>query len=120
MTVMLINIIAAALMAAGMLFIAVAAIGFVRLPNIFCRLHVMGIIDTLGAPLLLLGAALTLGASLAAGKLLLGLAFLFITSPLVGHLLSRAALEAQRQSGHQPEDEHPESIPDPDLSEVAA
>jgi multicomponent Na+:H+ antiporter subunit G len=100
----------------------VAAVGFVRLPDIFCRLHVTGIIDTLGAPLLLLGAALALGPTLAAGKLLLGLVFLFVTSPLVGHLLSRAALESRRatllteQAGKRTEPTRPNQ----DYSEVAA
>lgn len=95
-------------LAAGVFFLAVAAIGFTRLPDVFCRLHVMGVIDTLGAPLILLGAALYLGPQLAAGKLVLGLAFIAITSPLVGHLLARAALEA----GHQPGViENPTEIP---------
>jgi multicomponent Na+:H+ antiporter subunit G len=86
------------LLAAGVFFLGVAAIGFRRLPDVFCRLHVMGVIDTLGAPLILLGAAVHLGPQLAAGKLVLGLVFIAITSPVVGHLLARAALEA----GHQP------------------
>lgn len=122
MIMTLVSVLAALLMAAGVLFMVVAAVGFVRLPDIFCRLHVTGIIDTLGAPLMLLGAALMLGVSLAAGKLLLGLAFLFITSPLVGHLLSRAALEA-RHAGKLPPGVDDLMRPDPkkpDLSEVAA
>jgi multicomponent Na+:H+ antiporter subunit G len=96
------------LLAAGIFFVAVAAIGFRRLPDVFCRLHVMGVIDTLGAPLILLAAAVHLGPQLAAGKLVLGLAFIAITSPLVGHLLARAALEA----GHEPGViENPAEIP---------
>jgi multicomponent Na+:H+ antiporter subunit G len=92
------HIVAALVLAAGVFFVAVAAIGFRRLPDVFCRLHVMGVIDTLGAPLILLGAAIYVGFELTAGKLVLGLAFIAITSPVVGHLLARAALEA----GHLP------------------
>jgi multicomponent Na+:H+ antiporter subunit G len=92
------QMVAALVLAAGVFFVAVAAIGFRRLPDVFCRLHVMGIIDTLGAPLILLGAAIHVGLELTAAKLVLGLAFIAITSPVVGHLLARAALEA----GHQP------------------
>lgn len=88
-------IIAGILMAAGVFFMVVAAMGFVRLPDVFCRLHVTGILDTLGAPLVLIGAAVLMGWSLTSLKLLLGIAFLFVTSPLVGHLLSRAALESR-------------------------
>jgi multicomponent Na+:H+ antiporter subunit G len=86
------------LLATGIFFLGVAAIGFRRLPDVFCRLHVLGVIDTLGAPLILLGAAVHLGPQLAAGKLVLALVFIAITSPVVGHLLARAAVEA----GHQP------------------
>lgn len=85
-------------MAAGGFFLAVAAIGFARLPDVFCRLHVTGVIDTLGAPLILFGAAVLFGPHLVSLKLLLGILFLVVSSPLVGHLLARAALEA----GHQP------------------
>lgn len=95
---MILQLLTAAALLAGVFFVAVAAMGFTRLPDVFCRLHVTGVIDTLGAPLVLLGAALHIGPQLAAGKLLLGMAFIAVTSPLVGHLLARAALEA----GHRP------------------
>jgi len=84
----------AILVAVGLFFMLVAAIGFVRLPDLFSRLHVTGVLDTLGAPLVLLGAAVWIGPSLTAGKLLLAIVFLYLTSPLVGHLLSRAAIES--------------------------
>jgi multicomponent Na+:H+ antiporter subunit G len=90
--------VAAAFMVTGAFFLVVAAIGFARLPDVFCRLHVTGVIDTLGAPLVLIGTAMFLGAQLVSIKLLLAIAFLLLSSPLVGHLLARAALEA----GHQP------------------
>jgi multicomponent Na+:H+ antiporter subunit G len=92
-------LVAIALISTGLFFLAVAAIGFSRLPDVFCRLHVNGVVDTLGGPLILIGVAVHLGPQLVALKLLLGGLFLAITSPLVGHLLARAALEA----GHQPE-----------------
>lgn len=88
------NLLGGVIVAIGLFFMLVAAIGFVRLPDLFSRLHVTGILDTLGAPLVLLGAAVWVGPSLAAGKLLLAIAFLYLSSPLVGHLLSRAAIEA--------------------------
>ena len=81
-------------MGAGLFFMLVAAVGFVRFPDVFCRLHVTAILDTLGAPLVLLGAAIVTGLTLTSAKLVLGILFLFTTSPLVGHLLSVAALES--------------------------
>lgn len=92
------SILTVVLLGTGLFFLVVATIGFVRLPDVFSRLHVMGIIDTLGVPLVLLAGTVHLWPGLPAVKLVLGLLFIAITSPLVGHLLARAALVA----GHQP------------------
>lgn len=91
------DIVAVVLLLAGGFFMVVAAVGFIRLPDLYCRFHVTGILDTLGAPLMLLAVAVHVGFGLTFGKLILGLVFLFITAPLVGHLLSRAAVEAGYQ-----------------------
>ncbi len=92
------ELVSALVLGIGIFFVAIGAIGFLRLPDVFCRLHVTGVVDTLGAPMIMLGAAIHLGAQLVSLKLLLGIGFLVITSPLLGHLLARAALE----SGHKP------------------
>jgi multicomponent Na+:H+ antiporter subunit G len=89
--------VASLLVGVGLLFMIVAALGFIRLPDVFCRLHVTGIMDTLGAPMVLLGAAVWNGWNLTSGKILLALVFLFVTSPLVGHLLSWAALRSRHE-----------------------
>ncbi|MBI4564723.1 MAG: monovalent cation/H(+) antiporter subunit G [Planctomycetes bacterium] len=86
------------LFATGLFFQLVASVGLVRFPDLYCRLHVVGVTDTLGGPLVLLGAAFHLGFSLTAFKLLLAIGFLYLTCPLVGHMLARAAMEA----GHAP------------------
>lgn len=93
------EVVASVFVAGGVFFLVVAAIGFVRLPDVYCRLHVTGVIDTLGAPLVLLGAAIYMGVDLVAAKLILAILFLTVTSPLVGHLLARAAV----QSEHDPD-----------------
>lgn len=95
---MTLSLIAAICLAIGLFFVLVAAVGFVRLPDVFCRLHVTGVLDTLGAPFVLLGTAIHIGLSLVTFKLLLAIIFISVTSPLVAHLLARAALEA----GHKP------------------
>lgn len=86
----------------GLLFLLVAAIGFMRFPDVYSRLHVTGVMDTLGAPLILLAAAIHLGASLDAAKLILGIMFLYVTSPLVGHLLAKATYESEHGSTEAP------------------
>jgi multicomponent Na+:H+ antiporter subunit G len=95
---MLSHLVVALLLVTGIFFLLVGAIGFARLPDVFCRMHVTGVLDTLGAPLVMLATAVYLGFSLVSLKLVLALLFLSVTSPLVGHLLARAALEA----GHEP------------------
>ncbi|HSJ23681.1 MAG TPA: monovalent cation/H(+) antiporter subunit G [Longimicrobiales bacterium] len=92
------HVVVGVLLAVGVFFLMVGAIGFARLPDVFCRMHVTGVIDTLGAPLIMLATAVYLGLNLVSLKLVLALLFLTITSPLVGHMLARAALEA----GHEP------------------
>lgn len=92
------HLVAGILLVGGVFFLAVGAVGFMRLPDVFCRLHVTGVLDTLGAPLIMLGTAVYLGFSLVSLKLMLAIIFVAVTSPLVGHLLARAALEA----GHEP------------------
>lgn len=86
------------LLLVGLAFQFVAAVGFIRFPDVYCRLHVVGVNDTLGAPLVLLGIGILIAPDWTAIKLLLAVLFLFLTSPLVGHLLARAAIEA----GHRP------------------
>jgi multicomponent Na+:H+ antiporter subunit G len=93
-----VDVVVVVVLSAGVFFLTVGSIGFARLPDVFCRMHVTGVLDTLGAPLILLATALHLGWSLVSLKLVLALLFLSVTSPLVGHLLARAALEA----GHEP------------------
>jgi multisubunit Na+/H+ antiporter MnhG subunit len=45
---------------------------------------------------MLVAAALAVGPSLVALKLMLGVVFSFVTGPLVSHMLARAALESDR------------------------
>ncbi len=83
-----------ALIAAGSFVVVVGALGLIRMPDVFTRMHAAGMIDTMGATLLLAGMAITAGLSLVTLKLLvLWLLFMF-TSPVAGHALARAALYA--------------------------
>jgi multicomponent Na+:H+ antiporter subunit G len=70
----------------------VGAIGLLRFPDFYTRLHAAGITDTLGVWLILLGALLQVESWLVAIKLMLIVIFLFFTSPTATHALARAAL----------------------------
>ncbi|MEE9589123.1 MAG: monovalent cation/H(+) antiporter subunit G [Hyphomicrobiaceae bacterium] len=79
---------------AGSFVVVVGALGLVRMPDVFTRMHAGGMIDTLGAALIFLGLILQAGLSLVALKLVVLFALFFITSPVATHALARAALYA--------------------------
>lgn len=81
---------AAACLAGGLLCI-VSAIGVLRFPDFYTRLHAASITDTSAAALLILGMALMAPNWLVLVKLLCIFIFLFLTSPTGGHALANAA-----------------------------
>jgi multicomponent Na+:H+ antiporter subunit G len=84
--------IAVALMLCGSLLSALAALGILRFPDIYTRLHAASKAGPLGAGLILLGVAFASGDWAIAIRCALGLVFLIVTSPISAHLLARAAL----------------------------
>lgn len=85
-------------LAGGALFCVIGGIGVLRFPDFFSRLHGGGITDTLGAGLVLLGLMVQGGWSMITVKLVMILAFLWLTSPTSTHALAKAA----RSSGLEP------------------
>jgi multicomponent Na+:H+ antiporter subunit G len=82
-----------ALLSAGGLACLVGALGVLRMPDFYTRVHAASVTDTLGAGCMLLGLMLQAGWNLVAVKLaMLGL-LLFFTSPTASHALVRAAYE---------------------------
>lgn len=67
------------------------AVGLLRFPDFFTRLHAAGVTDTLCASFIVLGLMLQSGWSLTLVKLLLILLILFLTSPTSTHALAKAA-----------------------------
>ncbi len=80
---------------AGSFFLLVAGIGILRLPDIFTRLHAAGIGDTMGAGLILTGLMFQGGLSAVTVRLVAVLFFLWYTSPIATHALSKAALHGK-------------------------
>lgn len=83
----------AALVAGGTFFGIVAAVGLVRLPDLYTRTHASSKSETLGAVLTLGAVALAFGADAPAVKTLLLLIFMFITNPTAAHAITRAAYD---------------------------
>jgi multicomponent Na+:H+ antiporter subunit G len=81
-----------AALAAGGFFCIAGAIGVLRMPDFYTRVHAASVSDTLGAGLILLGLALQAGWTLVAAKLAVIGLLIFFTSPAATHALARAAL----------------------------
>jgi multicomponent Na+:H+ antiporter subunit G len=77
----------------GALLSAVSAFGLIKLPDVYIRSHAATKSATLGVLFILAGAFLYFLFFLdhVSVKLLLGIVFVFITSPVAGHLNGRAA-----------------------------
>ncbi len=70
----------------------VSGIGMVRnLPDVYARMHVASVSDTLAAGLILVGLTFQAGFTIVTVKLLLILVFIFFTSPVATHALAKAA-----------------------------
>lgn len=82
------------LILAGCFFILVGALGLMRLPELFTRMHAASLIDTLGAGFLFAGLILQAGFTQVALKLLFILLLFFFAGPVITHALARAAIEA--------------------------
>ena len=77
---------------AGGVFCSIGALGLLRMPEFYTRLHAASVTDTLGAGLVLLGLILQAGLTLVAGKLVIIGLLLFFTGPVAAHALAKAAL----------------------------
>jgi multicomponent Na+:H+ antiporter subunit G len=76
----------------GSAFTIVGAIGLVRMPELYTRMHAASVIDTIGACFLFLGMMLQAGFDLVTIKLVFILALFFFTGPVITHALAQAAL----------------------------
>ena len=85
------DVLSGVLLAAGALLLLSGAVGLLRFPDFYTRIHAAGITDSAGAGLVLLGL-LAQGAGWDTGiRLLIIMVFLAVTSPTATHLLAHAA-----------------------------
>lgn len=84
---------AIALMGSGAFFLLMGAIGMLRFPDFYTRMHAAGKCDTLGSLLVLTGLACYGGLALASVKILLIALFIFLTSPTATNAIARSALK---------------------------
>ena len=85
---------AAALIVIGGTFSFLAALGILRLPDLYTRMHAASKAGPVGAGLMLLGVALVAFDGAVMLRAILGILFLLLTTPVSAHLLARAAYRA--------------------------
>ena len=85
------DFVASLALAGGLFFMLVGAVGVVRLPDAYQRIHAASKCTTLGLAGMLIAAILHVWSLDIAGKALLVIAFVFVASPIGSHLLAKAA-----------------------------
>ena len=77
----------------GMILFLLGAIGILRFPDFFTRMHAAGKCDTLGALLVVTGIAIYNGFAIGSLKIIFIAVFIFLTSPTATHSIARAAMK---------------------------
>jgi multicomponent Na+:H+ antiporter subunit G len=85
------DIITAFLWLAGSAFGLLAALGVLRMPDVFTRMQASTKASTLGLGCLLLGAAMQMGDFASFIRVTTIGAFVLLTTPVAGHVIARAA-----------------------------
>ena len=95
MTALVLDVLSWVCLLGGAIFLLIGAIGVLRFPDFYTRLHAVSICDTLGAGLVLVGLMLQGGLSLVTVKLLLMFYFMIFTGPTAVHALASAAMQGK-------------------------
>ena len=86
--------VAVGLVLIGLFFLLVAAIGVLRLPDVYTRAHAVSLTDSLGALFVLGGLAIYHAGSANMVKLLIVLILLYLLNPVIAHATVRAAFRS--------------------------
>ena len=91
---MLVSIFSGLLIVFGVVALLIGSLGLLRLPDVYCRIHAVGMIDTAGASFIILGMIIHEGFTLVTAKLVLIGVFLFFTSPIATHAVAQVAYKS--------------------------
>ena len=89
------DIVIAVLWLAGSVFALLAAVGVLRMPDVFTRMQASTKASTLGLGCLLIGAALAMGDFASFIRFASIGAFVLLTTPVAGHVIARASYFAE-------------------------
>ncbi len=85
---------AGVLLLIGSVFSLLAAVGILRLPDLYTRMHAAAKAGTMGSGLMLVAIAVNAFDGPVILRALVGVLFLLLTAPVSAHLLARAACSA--------------------------
>jgi multicomponent Na+:H+ antiporter subunit G len=86
-----VEVVAGFLIGLGVALMMLAAVGILRLPDVFSRTHAATKSASLGLGCILAGTALILPDRISELKLVLAILFQFFTAPVAAHMIGRAA-----------------------------
>lgn len=87
----ILTLVSAIILLIGSLFALVAAVGLLRLPDLYTRMHAASKAGTMGACLMLIALAVHASDVGAMSRALAGVVFFLLTAPVSSHLLAKAA-----------------------------
>lgn len=90
------EILAALFLLGGLIFFIGSAVGMLRLPDFYTRIHASGNSETLGCMFSFIGLMLYEGLTLTSVKMAFVFLLVFLANPIGSHILSKAAYK----SGH--------------------
>jgi multicomponent Na+:H+ antiporter subunit G len=91
----MIDVVTGVVWLAGSVFALLAAVGVLRMPDVFTRMQASTKASTFGLGCLLIGAALQMGDFASFIRIASIGAFVLLTTPVAGHVIARAAYFAQ-------------------------
>ncbi|QRM54692.1 monovalent cation/H(+) antiporter subunit G [Sinorhizobium sp. BG8] len=93
MTIVL-ALVTAAMLIGGGIFTLLAAIGIVRLPDVYTRMHAASKAGTVGSGLMLIAAGVHSLDLATMTRAIAGFVFFILTAPVAAHLVAKAAHQA--------------------------
>ena len=85
------EVVTAVALLVGAAFVFIAALGAVRFPDVYTRIHAVSKATTLGLGCMLIGVAVSFPDFPVIAKIVAVLLFIFLTTPIATHMIVRAA-----------------------------
>ncbi len=84
------SLLAAVFLLGGVTFMLIAAIGLLRLPDLYTRMHAITKAGTLGTGLVLIGVAISFADLSVSTRAVTAFLFVLLTAPVSAHMIGRA------------------------------